>query len=563
MDRNYEIVRINISDLIINTENPRFDSVSSQHEIIAKIIGDQKDKLVYLLKDILTEGVNPSDLPIVTPDYSDDERFIVLEGNRRITALKIFIEPKLIPKEFKSIAKKVEELKKSFTDEMIIDIDCVSFEDPNDALHWIELKHTGEGKGEGTVRWDTTATHRFQLLRGKASVSLQIIDYMKNDQILKDEAGEWHQKFSLTNLDRLIKDPYVRSFLGVELRNGEVFASLLPSEINKGLRKLIIDISSKNITVTDIKAKNDRMDYISTFNELEIPDVTKTTIREWKLADGYHHEDDDSTSDIGNGNGAAGGSGGAGSDGGAAGGSGGAGSGGGAAGGSGGAGSGGGAAGGSGGAESGGGAAGGSGGAESGGGAAGDSGGAGSGGGAAGGSGGAGSGGGAAGGSGGAGSGGGAAGGNGGNRSNPHSTKRKFLIPSNAGLKIDNKRINNLYLELRRLNVEEFPNAVSVSLRVFIELSIDYFIEKAGITAVNKNSKLVQKIQGIAKHMEDNGILTKYELKPVRTAVSNSDSVLSTETLNAYVHNGNMQPIANDLKTTWDNFAPFIRALFS
>lgn len=137
------------------------------------------------------------------------------------------------------------------------------------------------------------------------------------------------------------------------------------------------------------------------------------------------------------------------------------------------------------------------------------------------------------------------------------------MIPTNFILKIDDKRINNIYLELRKLNVNDFPNAAAVSLRVFIELSLDYYMNKVSLPNITNNSKLVQKIKVASKYMEENRILSKYELKPVRTATSSPENILSTETLNAYVHNRLMQPIANDLKITWDNFGPFIKAIFT
>jgi hypothetical protein len=63
--------------------------------------------------------------------------------------------------------------------------------------------------------------------------------------------------------------------------------------------------------------------------------------------------------------------------------------------------------------------------------------------------------------------------------------------------------------------------------------------------------------------MEYKKILTKDELKPVNTAVSSQDYLGSTNTLNAYIHNYNMQPLPTDLKTTWDNMEKFIKAIWN
>lgn len=53
---------------------------------------------------------------------------------------------------------------------------------------------------------------------------------------------------------------------------------------------------------------------------------------------------------------------------------------------------------------------------------------------------------------------------------------RTTVIPKTAQLDVTLPRINQVYNELATLNAEQFPNACSVLLSVFIELSVDYYI---------------------------------------------------------------------------------------
>ena len=41
--------------------------------------------------------------------------------------------------------------------------------------------------------------------------------------------------------------------------------------------------------------------------------------------------------------------------------------------------------------------------------------------------------------------------------------------------------------ELKGLKIEDFPNAAAVLLRVFLELSIDYYLDARGISITFKN----------------------------------------------------------------------------
>lgn len=52
---------IDISDLNINIENPRFEMVGNQREAIKTMIEDQGDKLSKLADDITNTGLNPGD----------------------------------------------------------------------------------------------------------------------------------------------------------------------------------------------------------------------------------------------------------------------------------------------------------------------------------------------------------------------------------------------------------------------------------------------------------------------------------------------------------------------
>jgi hypothetical protein len=89
------IKTIKLTSLFVNTENYRFEPLSSQKEAIDKMVEDQEDKLYSLVDDIVTNGLSPVDLIIVTPS-EDSSKYIVLEGNRRITSLKLLNNPTLI-----------------------------------------------------------------------------------------------------------------------------------------------------------------------------------------------------------------------------------------------------------------------------------------------------------------------------------------------------------------------------------------------------------------------------------------------------------------------------------
>lgn len=150
-----------------------------------------------------------------------------------------------------------------------------------------------------------------------------------------------------------------------------------------------------------------------------------------------------------------------------------------------------------------------------------------------------------------------------GERSVPSSYARKKLIPSSFILKIVNKpKINDIYKELKGLDNSDFPYACAVLFRVFIELSIDYYIEAKGLkTSVDE--KLVRKLLSVRDHMITNNVMTERDLQPIDSMISNPNLPFSTRSFNGYVHNQNGILITHEiLNQSWDTISVFIKKIW-
>ncbi|MBK8279613.1 MAG: hypothetical protein IPK94_05605 [Saprospiraceae bacterium] len=88
--------KLKLNELLVNTENYRFETVASQKEAIDKMVEDQNDNLFNLAEHVVHNGLNPNDRIEVVPSNHDKAKFIVLEGNRRTITLKLLNNPDLI-----------------------------------------------------------------------------------------------------------------------------------------------------------------------------------------------------------------------------------------------------------------------------------------------------------------------------------------------------------------------------------------------------------------------------------------------------------------------------------
>lgn len=148
----------------------------------------------------------------------------------------------------------------------------------------------------------------------------------------------------------------------------------------------------------------------------------------------------------------------------------------------------------------------------------------------------------------------------------PKSTNRNYLIPSSCRLSIPETKINNIYLELRNdLLLDDspkaVPNAVGVLFRVFLEISIDFFLEKEGVTLANE-TKLAGKITKCCEVLESSNIANKKQLTNIRKVATDKNHILCIQNFHDYIHSYKTQPASSDLKLKWDNLQEFFQILW-
>lgn len=151
-------------------------------------------------------------------------------------------------------------------------------------------------------------------------------------------------------------------------------------------------------------------------------------------------------------------------------------------------------------------------------------------------------------------------------RSTPSTAERTRIMRRDFKLKLPSGKINDIFSELKLLHAYKNRHSVSVLLRVFLEITIDEYMEKHGITLRTSSGRfrsLKDRLTTTLKHVDNTKLMTRNQLQPIRTAISDKGSVLAPETLNAYVHGKWMNPDPELLKITWNNVELFIERLWT
>lgn len=451
--RKHGALGLRVHQLLLDTENPRIGDASSQHDALQKVLDDQGEKLFELAQSIATEGMSPIDRLLVLREKSNSERFVALEGNRRVAALRILSNPAVLTglNVKGPLQKRLEELAKEFDPETVEPVDCVETESRETGASWLHLRHTGENEGRGVVGWSGHAAARF---RG-TDPALQALEFVKtHGNLTVVQQATLGNTFPITTLDRLLSTPDVRKRIGVEVKDGKLYSALPPEELLKPMRRIVLDLASKAVRVGRLMKKEQQIEYVDGFSKGEKPDLSKRAkvravenIREGEFKSKPARAKE-------------------------------------------------------------------------------------------------------------------------GRKSDP--ADRKVAIPRNAKLNVTDNKTAEIAKELRRLRIDEAPHAVAVLLRVFLELSVDHYMDAHKLPLSVPNPKgggkhdksMSTKMKEVSAHLIASDKATKKDLMGVERAVGDIKSPLHIDLLHAYVHNRFVTPKARELIAAWNEAQRFMECIW-
>lgn len=255
-----ETLSISPSALLIDEQNPRISQPNAgQTKALQSLAALLEGKLQRLADHIVANGINLADRPIVMPFKDDLNRYVVLEGNRRLTAIRALENPEwmsgfVAP----NVLAAIRRLSKKYLDNPVEQIDCVVVKDREEARPWIELRHTGENGGAGIVPWDHEESERYRARGGTLPIASQALNFLEG---LGSLTPEDRKKLPVTSFKRLLDTPEVRSKLGLELQSGKLALLGEAKAVAKALLYVTNQLASGKTKVTDIYTRPQRLEF--------------------------------------------------------------------------------------------------------------------------------------------------------------------------------------------------------------------------------------------------------------------------------------------------------------
>jgi hypothetical protein len=147
--REFRLVKnVLVTDILLDVENARIRAGRDQSDCIARILR-KEEQLLNLMDSIAREGLTT--IPILVSRSKDRRHWIVRDGNRRITALKLLNDPALAPDA--RLREKIKALAKGHKVNIDKALDVLASDNEEAIVREVVARHSGAQSGAGQLDW--------------------------------------------------------------------------------------------------------------------------------------------------------------------------------------------------------------------------------------------------------------------------------------------------------------------------------------------------------------------------------------------------------------------------
>lgn len=252
--KNFQTIpEVSISNILLDTNNPRIRDGSDQADCIARILR-KEDHLKALMEDIAKNGLTTA--PILVKPH--DNKYVVMDGNRRITALKLLNEPNLCPNS--QLKNFTTDLKEKYAANIISKVDVLSSTNDDAIAQEILSRHDGEQGGAGQVNWNAYLRTIFLMNNGHSA------EYKRSAQyaMWAEEQGIWvDDDFPITALNRFFTQENIKE-LGFSIENDKLVPNIAIDKVKQMAQFLFNDFYTKAATTDTVRTPALASTYVKT-----------------------------------------------------------------------------------------------------------------------------------------------------------------------------------------------------------------------------------------------------------------------------------------------------------
>ncbi|MBP7467065.1 MAG: hypothetical protein KA733_00430 [Thauera sp.] len=239
-DKFYRVADVPVTELLLDTNNPRIRHGEDQNDCIARILRD-RDNFVNLLKDVAAEGLSPEHVLV---SKNAEGKWVVRDGNRRLTVLKLLNQPELAQPD-QRLEQLIRRVAESANGKIPKRIECIACDDEAEIVAYLERKHTGENAGVGQRNWSALLKSLFNLqarINDPNKRAAQLVLWVEEHGLRVED------NFPLTNLNRALNSDTLQ-LIGFRVLNDQLVPTLPVVQAYALAARVISDVASGRVHV--------------------------------------------------------------------------------------------------------------------------------------------------------------------------------------------------------------------------------------------------------------------------------------------------------------------------
>lgn len=259
---------IPLKDLVVNKDNDRHGHTPSEETAISWLFQNHGSKMIKLAEDIAGQQ-RIFDPPLVKPV---GKQYVVFDGNRRVTSLKLLVNPLLAPENLQAHFSKLNAAG-NFSDETLVS--CQIETDQQEIDHALSRRHNGTDGGIGQLGWDPRAKANHAKRTGGTN-QYPIAEAIEN--FLDEHGYPDANKIGRSTLFRLMNAKKRQRQFGIFLsEDGTLGLSRPKEDVLHLLTKVANDIVEKRLTLSNLLRVENVEKYLRTLEPYGLTDATTTS----------------------------------------------------------------------------------------------------------------------------------------------------------------------------------------------------------------------------------------------------------------------------------------------
>lgn len=241
---------LDYSSIQVNPENFRHNPVLTEYDAMIYLINDTISDTIDLCDKMIKFGFREQEVLTVVKIDDEDYTYSALDGNRRLTCLKLLLGDMILPNHpnYKRLADFLESADTSKINKVV---PCIIHEEASrEVYEYIRDKHVS---AEGTEKkWDPKQQRRFNKKVFNNTELTELVVRQVSDSLYEDLKN-------VTTMDRILDSVEKRTLLGIKKEN-DIY--ILSAKSKEYITQIVNDINVGGLTSRTVNLRADAIRYI-------------------------------------------------------------------------------------------------------------------------------------------------------------------------------------------------------------------------------------------------------------------------------------------------------------